>query len=284
MARKALGRGLSALLGEETAAETNDNSFLDLDIDRVEPNSEQPRTNFPESELAELTQSIRVNGVVQPILVRKKGKAHQLVAGERRWRAAQAAGLKTIPAVVREINDDKMLEIALIENIQRQELNPVEESRAYQKLIDDLGLTQKDVAKRVGKSRVFVANYLRLLTLPKSILKYLAEGNLTVGHAKAILSIDSSKRQKELTNAILLHGLSVRDAEKAAKRPLRKSSPKKRARELDPNLRKAETKLRRRFGTQVKIIPAKSGNSGKIEIEYYGTDDLDRLYNLLLNK
>ncbi|MDH3492349.1 MAG: ParB/RepB/Spo0J family partition protein [Acidobacteriota bacterium] len=282
MARQALGRGLSALLGEDTAGANKEKDFLEIGIEMVEPNSEQPRDSFPETELDELTQSIQVNGVVQPILVRARGTKYQIVAGERRWRAAQKAGLKHIPAVVREIDDDKMLEIALIENIQRQQLNPVEEAKAYQKLIDDLGLTQQAVAERVGKTRTFIANYLRLLNLPEPVLVHLGEGRISVGHAKALLSIESTTRQKELANAILLHGLSVRDAEKAAKRKPRKASPKPAP--ADPNLKKAETRLRRKLGTQVKIIPARQGQSGKIEIEYYGTEDLDRLYNLLLGK
>lgn len=284
MARKALGRGLSALLGDEEGANIEANSFLDLDIELVRPNSEQPRTSFPEEELAELTQSIRMNGVVQPIIVREKNGEYQIVAGERRWRAAQRAELKQIPAVVREIDDDKMLEIALIENIQRQELNPVEESKAYQRLIDELGLTQQEVAERVGKTRTFIANYLRLLNLPKSILLLLEGSRLSVGHAKALLSVDDNKLQKSLANEILLKGLSVRDVEKAAKRMSRRTPAAKAPRSTDPNIKKAETRLRRKFGTQVKILAAKSGASGKIEIEYYSTQDLDRIYNLLMDK
>ncbi len=285
MARKALGRGLSALLGDdETRSSQEAKSFLELDIELISPNAEQPRTSFPEEELAELTQSIRMNGVVQPIIVREKNGEYQIVAGERRWRAAQRAALKQIPAVVREIDDNKMLEIALIENIQRQELNAVEESRAYKKLIDELGLTQQEVAERVGKTRTFIANYLRLVKLPKVILLLLEGNRLSVGHAKALLSIEDSRLQKSLANDILQKGLSVRDVEKAAKRTAKKSPTSKSPSAKDPNITKAETRLRRRYGTQVKILPAKSGGSGKIEIEYYGTKDLDRIYNLLMDK
>ncbi len=279
MARQALGRGLSALLGEELT-ETESKGFLDLDIELIEPNKDQPRNSFPEVELDELTQSIRTNGVVQPIIVRKKGAGYQLVAGERRWRAAQRAELKKIPAIVREIDDGKMLEIALIENIQRQELNPVEESSAYKKLIEDLGLTQQEVADRVGKTRTFVANYLRLLNLPKSILGLLGDGKITVGHAKALLSIEDPNRQKELANDIIVKDLSVRQAENAAKRPIAKA--KAPVQPADPNIRSAETKLRRRFGTQVRIKPAKSGKPGTIEFEYYNAKDLDRTYTMLI--
>ena len=286
MARKALGRGISALLGEEKVVEST-RDFLEIDIESIAPNDNQPRETFPETELDELAQSIRVNGVVQPVIVRPRNGSYQLVAGERRWRAAQMAELRKIPAIIREIDDDKMLEIALIENIQRQELNPVEESRAYKKLMGDFGLTQKELAKRVGKTRTFIANYLRLLSLPKSILKHVSQGALSVGHAKAILSLDSKPQQKTLANRILLKGLSVREAEAAAKRLQVKASNKSVSNnhsKEDPNIRKAESKLRRRLGTQVRILPAKAGTSGKIEIEYYGAKDLDRLYNLLLGK
>lgn len=283
MARKALGRGLSALLGEETARDGG-TGFLDIDIESIKPNSDQPRSSFPETELDELTQSIRMNGVVQPVIVRKLGNGYQLVAGERRWRAAQKAELRKIPAIIREISDDKMLEIALIENIQRQELNPVEESRAYRKLVDELGLTQAEVAKRVGKTRTFVANYLRLLNLPKPILAKLGDGALSVGHAKALLSIEDSQRQKELASSIIKKGLSVRQAETAAKRPRRRKDSNRIGKDVDPNIRKAETKLRRTLGTQVKIVPAASGKSGRIVIEYYGIEDLDRIYKQLQGK
>ncbi|MEZ5308222.1 MAG: ParB/RepB/Spo0J family partition protein [Pyrinomonadaceae bacterium] len=313
MARKALGRGISALLGEtrppagdtgseETSGSEKNTKFekdIEIDIELISPNADQPRTNFPETELEELAQSIRTNGIVQPILLRPaKGESannkskrpeaatkFEIVAGERRWRAAQRAGLKKIPAIVREIDDAQMLQIALIENIQRQELNPVEEALAYKNLIGDLGLTQQEVADRVGKTRTFIANYLRLLNLPKPILKFLAEGGLSVGHAKALLSILDPKRQKELANEILSKGLSVREAENAAKaRPLGASKSKKAEELKDPNIGNAETKLRRLYSTQVRIIPARDGRSGRIEFEIYGKEDLNRIYDLLTRK
>src|SRR3982750_3368370 len=168
MNRKALGRGLSALLGEENTNQTNE-GFLEIDLDLIKPNAEQPRTRFTEANLEELTQSIKANGVVQPIIVRKDGERYEIVAGERRWRASQRAGPQKIPAVVREVSDEKLLELALIENIQRQELNAIEEAKAYKKLIETLGLTQEMVAGRVGKDRTFIANYLRLLKLPDDL-------------------------------------------------------------------------------------------------------------------
>jgi ParB family chromosome partitioning protein len=328
--RKALGRGINALLGGESssgqsgagqslqsasspsAATTPDSGrdFLELDIERVLPNAAQPRTSFPEAELDELTQSIRTNGIVQPIIVREKkqsvpakgsklkpkattrpqaklAKLYEIVAGERRWRAAQRAELLTIPAIIREIDDNKMLEIALIENIQRQELNPIEESLAYKKLIDDLGLTQAEVAERVGKTRTFVANYLRLLNLPKAIIAFIRDGLLSVGHAKALLSIDNANLQKSLANEILTKGLSVRETERAAKKPQRSKKTNAKPEKADPNIRSAEVKLRRRYSTHVKIIPGRKHStngqhSGKIEFEYYGEEDLDRIYNMLM--
>jgi ParB family chromosome partitioning protein len=287
MSRQALGRGLSALLGDEPAERAGAAEFIELDLDLLESNSEQPRQRFSDAELEELAQSIRANGVVQPILVRKIKNSYQIVAGERRWRAAQRAELKKIPAVVRDVSDDKMLEIALIENIQRQELNPVEEARAYQKLIDNFGLTQEKVADRVGKTRPFVANYLRLLKLPSYILKYLETGELSVGHARALLAVTGNPSLLDLVKRVLTKPMSVRETEIAVRRMKegKRSSPEpKRASETDPNIKRAETRLRRRFGTQVRIVSPSGVGKGKIEIEYYGEADLDRIYNLLMGK
>lgn len=286
MSRQALGRGLSALLGEEPEPQKAE-GFLELDVDLLSTNSEQPRENFSENELEELAQSIRANGVVQPIVVRPQGEAFQIVAGERRWRAAQRAGLKQIPAVVRDISDDKMLEIALIENIQRQELNPVEEAKAYQKLIDEYSLTQEQVAGRVGKTRPFVANYLRLLRLPPKVLGYLESGIISVGHARALLAINGDKAIESFASRIISRAMSVRETEKAVKKLVNPTRPKVRfadGDEPDPNVGAAETKLRRRYGTHVKIIKQGSGTKGKIEFEFYGEADLDRIYNLLMGK
>ncbi|HUF04370.1 MAG TPA: ParB/RepB/Spo0J family partition protein [Aridibacter sp.] len=286
MSRQALGRGLSALLGEESEAKQREEGFLELEVDLLSTNSEQPRERFSENELEELAQSIRTNGVVQPIVVRPQGKAYQIVAGERRWRAAQKAGLQKIPAVIRDISDDKMLEIALIENIQRQELNPVEEARAYQRLIDEFSLTQEHLAARVGKTRPFVANYLRLLKLPRKVLGYLESGKLSVGHARALLAVDRTKAIENLASKIIGRAMSVRETENAVKKlkhpGITPRKPKKAQR--DPNVGAAETKLRRRYGTHVKIVKKGSGTKGKIEFEFYGEADLDRIYNLLMGK
>jgi ParB family chromosome partitioning protein len=284
MNRKALGRGLSALLGEESVKKEND-EFVDLDLDLIEPNSEQPRTRFTESNLDELAQSIRSNGIVQPIVVRKRGGRYQIVAGERRWRAAQRAGLHRIPAVVREVSDDKLLELALIENIQRQELNAIEEAKAYKKLIDTVGLTQEMLADRVGKNRTAITTYLRLLKLPDDIQRLVEEEKITAGHGRALLMVDDNDVRRLIAKNIVEYSLSVREAERAIKR-LSKNKGTVANKEVNvkenANHKAAETKLRRYFGTQVRIIPDGKGTGGKIELEYYSESELDRIYQILM--
>lgn len=288
MNRKALGRGLSALLGEDSTNQTGEEGLIEIDLDLITPNAEQPRTRFTEANLEELAQSIRVNGVVQPILVRKKGTGYELIAGERRWRASQRAGLSKIPAVVKDVSDDKILELALVENIQRQELNAIEEAKAYKKLIEMIGLTQEMVASRVGKDRTFITNYLRLLKLPDDIQDLVSEEKLSVGHARALLMADNSDAQRRLARSIMEMSLSVRETEKAVKRINRGDSEtvenKTVKPKLDANYKVAETKLRRKFGTQIRIIPDGKGTGGKIELEYYGEADLDRIYQLLMSE
>ncbi len=285
MARQVLGRGLSALLGEETE-KTNSEELLELDLDLIEPNSEQPRTRFTEENLNELTQSIRANGIVQPIVVRRKDSRYQIVAGERRWRAAQRAGLQKIQAVVKDVADDKLLELALVENIQRQELNSIEEAKAYKNLIIAVGLTQEMVAERVGKNRTVITTSLRLLKLPEEIQKLIEEEKISAGHGRALLMIDDVESQKRVAKTIIEMSLSVREAEKTVKRLTRGESQnvvnKQVKPEVDANIKSAETKLRRFLSTNVHIIPDGKGTGGKIEIEYYGEIDLDRIYNAIL--
>ncbi|MGI8556506.1 MAG: ParB/RepB/Spo0J family partition protein [Pyrinomonadaceae bacterium] len=273
-------------MGEESQKEID--SFIEINLDLIDANSEQPRTEFTEQNLEELAQSIKANGVVQPIVVRKKGGRYEIIAGERRWRASQKAGTNKIPAVVRNVADDKLLELALIENIQRQELNPIEEAKAYKKLIQTIGLTQEMVAERVGKNRTFIANYLRILKLPDDIQNFITSNKLSVGHAKALLTIEDAEAQRRLAKNIIEMMLSVRETERAVKRILKggngiekkiKIKPK-----LNANFKAAETKLRRYFGTQVKIIPDGKGTGGKIELEYYSESDLNRIFQLVLSK
>lgn len=287
MTRKVLGRGLSALLSEPTSATTNE-ELKEIDIDLIEPNNLQPRTRFDDAQLEELAQSIKANGIVQPLLVRKvDGLRYQLVAGERRWRAAQRAGLQRVPAVVREVPDEKMLELALIENIQRQELNAIEEAYAYKRLIETLGLTQETVAQRVGRDRTFVTNYLRLLRLPEDIQKLVEENQISMGHARALLGIDDNEKQRQVAQLIIERGLSVRETERTIKQIISGTQKDERvASDLqvktnDVNVRLAETKLRRRFGTRVRIMSNPNGVGGKVEIQYYDDNDLQRVYELL---
>jgi len=277
-----LGRGLSALIS--TAPSPQDNEELrDIEIDLIRPGEQQPRNTFDEAKLQELAQSIRATGIIQPLLVRRRGGLFELVAGERRWRAAQMAGLTRVPAIVREIPDENLLELALIENIQRQELNAIEEANAYRRLIESLGLTQEEVAKRVGRDRTFITNYLRILKLPNEIQSLLEQEKLTFGHARALLGITDPQMQRRLAQRIHKHNWSVRETEHRirnlnSQRPTAVVAP---AQNFDPNIRAAEAKLRRRFGTQVRIVSGKPGGAGRIEIEFYGAEDLNRIYDLL---
>lgn len=286
MSRKALGRGLSALIIEDADSPDHSLGSLELDIDLITPNPEQPRTRFTEENLEELAQSIRANGIVQPIVVRKKNGRYEIVAGERRWRASQRAGLKKIPAVVKEVSDEKLLELALIENIQRQELNAIEEAKAYRKLIDSVGLTQEMVAERVGKDRTLVATSLRLLKLPTDIQKLIEEQKLSAGHGRALLMAADADAQRRVARKIIEMALSVRETEKAVKRLAHSDTVTDAKKEVklksDPNVKAAETKLRRHFGTNVQIVPNSNGTGGRIHIEYYGESDLDRIYELMM--
>jgi ParB family chromosome partitioning protein len=273
---------LSALIS--TAPSPQDNEELrDIEIDLIRPGEQQPRNTFDEAKLQELAQSIRATGIIQPLLVRRRGGLFELVAGERRWRAAQMAGLTRVPAIVREIPDENLLELALIENIQRQELNAIEEANAYRRLIESLGLTQEEVAKRVGRDRTFITNYLRILKLPNEIQSLLEQEKLTFGHARALLGITDPQMQRRLAQRIHKHNWSVRETEHRirnlnSQRPTAVVAP---AQNIDPNIRAAEAKLRRRFGTQVRIVSGKPGGAGRIEIEFYGAEDLNRIYDLL---
>lgn len=281
MARQPLGRGLSALLGDEKPAETN----LEVGIEQLEPNPEQPRTRFAEAALNELADSVRANGIVQPILVRKSGDKYQIVAGERRWRAAQRAGLRQVPVTVREIADDKLLELALVENIQREELNPIEEARAYRKLIDNIGLTQESIAVRVGRERSLISTSLRLLKLPSEVRKVIEEGKLSAGHGRALLMIDDPVAQRRVARTAIEKEFSVRETERfvksSGKGKTQTSANKQVKVKRDANLIAAESKLRRRYSTGVRIVPAATGDGGKIEIEYYSMGDLDRIYQMM---
>ena len=284
MTRKVLGRGLEALLSADEAPSTSENAN-EVPIDLIDPSPLQPRGVFDESKLNELAKSISANGVVQPLLLRPRGSRFELIAGERRWRAAQRAGLQSIPAILRNVSDEKLLEIALIENIQREDLNPIEEARAYKKLIDSLGLTQETVAERVGRDRSYVTNYIRLLRLPEDLQDLLQSGRLSTGHARTLLAVEGVDAQRRAARKIIERDLSVRATEQMVRLLTDASRTHRRPRQgehgRDANLVAAENKLRRRFGTQVRIIQLKGSKAGKIELQFYNQSDLDRLYSLL---
>jgi ParB family chromosome partitioning protein len=284
MTRKALGRGLSALLSADKSVSMVDEAFQ-IDIGLIEPSPVQPRTRFEEGALSGLAESIRENGLVQPILVRRKGSRFELIAGERRWRAAQLAGLEKIPAVVRDVPDEKMLELALIENIQREDLNAIEEALAYKSLIEAAGLTQELLAQQVGRDRSYITNYLRLLRLPDDLQNMVQDGRLSTGHARTLLGATDVALQRRLARRIIEKGLSVRETERLIRQALSSTSTSKtasRKRTDDPNVKAAETKLRRKLGTRVSILGNAGGSGGRIEIEYYTAQDLNRFYDLLM--
>ena len=277
---KGLGKGLGALLGESAMQPVGQQSPLLLPLQKIEPNRLQPRKNFDEEELAALADSIRQHGVIQPLTVRLLDSGYyQIIAGERRWRAARLAGLREVPVVVIEADDKKAMELALIENLQRADLTPIEEARGYQQLIGEYGLTQEQVADRVSKSRPAVANAMRLLSLPDELLALVEEGTLTAGHARAILSLREKPQQLAVAQKVINLQLSVRQTEAMCKKLSKAGkTPEPKPVEVD-YLAECEKSLSRRLGRGVKIVSGK--RKGKIELEYYGQEDLQRLYEAL---
>ncbi len=299
--RPALGRGLSALIsssvpikGNNTALSMNqpeqivDNDVLEIDIAKIHPNSSQPRKDFNEEELLELSSSIREHGILQPVLLRAVGAdSYEIIAGERRWRAAKLAGIAKIPAIVRAFSDKEVLEISIVENIQRQDLNPVEQAKAFQRLMDEFSMTQSDVAEQVGKDRVTVANAIRLLKLPDDVVELIRNGRISVGHAKALLSIKEPHAQRSLAKKVITESLSVRELESLVSRVVvldgGKSSPKEKMdgiHKREAGLQDIIDRLRMSLGTRVNVRHSKSGK-GKIEIEYYSEAELERLVEIL---
>ena len=280
--QKGLGRGLGALLGDFDQDAAEDSAYKLLPVHRVEPNPDQPRQDFDEEELAALAESIRVHGVLQPLTVRETGGGYyQIIAGERRWRASRMAGLTDVPAIVIEADDRKAKELALIENLQRQDLNSVEEALGYQSLMNEFGLTQEEAAQRVGKSRPAVANALRLLTLDEKVLDMLRAGALTAGHAKAILMLKSEKKQLEAAQKIANLGLSVRQAELLCKNMSKEQPEKKEPATFQVDyVKECEKSLSKHLGRGVKIVNGK--RKGRFELEFYGQDDLQTLLDALM--
>jgi ParB family chromosome partitioning protein len=281
MNRKALGRGLGALLSSDRTIDLGAEP-TEVDVDAIVPGPMQPRTHFDEGSLEGLADSIRSHGIVQPLLVRKQGERYELIAGERRWRAARLAGLTKVPVVVRDVPDKDLLEIALIENIQRENLNAIEEAQAYKRLIETVGLTQEELAARVGRDRSYITNYLRLLKLPEDLQKLVVEGRLSTGHARTILGLSHVDLQRKVARQVIDGGLSVRATEHLVRKAV-EGTPAKTASTVDPNIRAAETKLRRALGTQVRIVQLRGEGAGKVEISFFSNQDLDRIYNLLIS-
>ncbi len=279
--RHALGRGLSALIPDAAPprpAPADRDRPVELDIDLLTPNPVQPRSVMDEARLDDLAQSIRSNGVIQPILVRKVQGRYEIIAGERRWRAAQRAGLMKVPVALRDTPDEKMLEVALIENIQREDLNPIEEAEAYRRLSDELQMSQDAIAAAVGKDRATVANYIRLLRLPVEVRNDLSAGVLSMGHARALLGMPDEAGQRRVAREVVSGGLSVRDTETLVRQETQpRSAPA--ARKLDPNVKAAEDRLKLALGTRARII--RSGKGGRIEIDFTSEEELQRLFELL---
>lgn len=275
MSKLVLGKGLGALIPGDDKAATEGRKYRTVELDKIGPNPMQPRRDFNEESLGRLAESFRQNGVMQPLVVRANGGGYTIIAGERRFRAARMAGLSEVPVVVAgEVSEAQMLELALVENLQREDLNPMEMAEAYRRLVDECGMTQSDVALRVGRSRAAVANVLRLNSLPDSIKSMIRKGHLTEGHARAILALDNAEDMVKMADRIVSDAMTVREAEKTTRRKTRRLVPKRKL----PALVEIENYLKRLLGTSVKITPGLK--QGRIEVEYYGDEDLERLLEL----
>ena len=278
--RKALGKGLSALIPDAGTDDVGSPRFFQCPVEAIEPNPYQPRKDFSGPELEEMVASVRENGIITPLLVSGKDSGYQLIAGERRWRAAQRAGLERVPVIVREASTSEMLELALIENIHRKDLNPIEEAFAYKRLLEETGATHDTIAQRLGRDRSTVTNLLRLLTLPLFVQQDVVEGRLNMGHARVLAGIKSNEVLKALRDAVVGKGLSVRSLEKMAKAGLRKASVRGAQDAQDYYLQTLETKLKTALGTKVEL--RKKGAKGRIVVHFYSDEELDRLLDLLM--
>lgn len=291
--RRALGKGLSALLPSKTARPVPSpadvqgkpqNGVLTLSIEEIEPNPLQPRSAFEPERLAELAQSIRSNGIIQPLVVVRKDNRYQLVAGERRWRAAKLAGLSKVPVVIQDIADDHLLEITLIENIQREDLNAIEIAHAFDRLARELKLSHEEIGRRTGKDRTTITNMLRLLRLPEDVQRLVAEHRLSMGHARAILALPSPDLQTAFAEKASAQGLSVRQVERMVQRATETREPREPDEERpDPNVKAALAELEQKLGTRVRIIE-KALHRGRIEIDYFSQEDLQRIYSLIVGE
>jgi len=287
--RKALGKGLSALLPTKAAPVTTapvedsgSTRVATISISQIEPNPLQPRTIFDNSRIEELAKSIQTNGIIQPLIVRKKGDRMELIAGERRLRAARLAGLAEVPAVIQDYADDRILEIALVENIQREDLNPIETAHALERLAREMNLSHEEIAERTGKDRTTITNMIRLLRLPADVQLLLAERRLNMGHARALLGLPTPELQIQLAEKSAAQGFSVRQVERLVKKVNEPREPSEKALE-DPNVKSAVQEMERSLGTRVRIVQ-KTDKHGKIEIEYYSQEELQRLYEYILGR
>ncbi len=289
--RKALGKGLSALLPSRpvpqpvpSPTDSTADTITRVPIDHIDPNPHQPRSNFQPERLHELAQSIEANGIIQPLVLRRAGTRYQLIAGERRWRAAKLAGLTLVPVVLQDFPEDRLLEITLIENIQREDLNPIEIAHAFERLARDANLSHEEIGKRTGKDRATITNTLRLLRLPQPVQQLLSDRRLSMGHARAIVALPTPELQQEIAEKTTAQGLSVRQVERLISKMTESRNPKsveEKPPAIDPNVRAAVDELERALGTRVRIVE-KSENRGRFEIEYYSTDDRDRIYSLIV--
>lgn len=279
--KRGLGKGLSALISEEMINEglSSNESIINIKIDLINPNKNQPRLGFDEEKLSDLTSSIMVHGLIQPIIVKKVKNKYEIIAGERRWRASRQAGLKEIPCILMDINEETSAKLAIIENVQREDLNPIEEARAYEKLIKNYSLTQEEVAKEVGKSRPYISNTIRLLNLSEEIIEQISKGELTAGHGKVLLSIKDKQQQSITAKEIIDNNLNVRESEVLTKDGGKAIKRVKTTILNDPQKIHIEDNLMQALGTKVNLV---LGNKkGKIEIEYYGSEDLERIIDIL---
>lgn len=283
MAKKfGLGKGLSALIPDEKDDSVDISSNMVISINKIKSDSEQPRKTFDSEKIAELTESIKAHGIIQPLILRKETEdTYVIVAGERRWRAAKLAGLKEVPAMIMELSDKDVLEISLIENIQRQDLNPIEEALAYRKLLNDFEITQEELSRRIGKSRVVISNTMRLTNLDSRVQQYLIEGIITEGHGKVLLTIEDNQIQYELAQQVIDEKLSVRELERLIKRASEKKKENTTSidNQINPYYKEIKNQLQNYFGTKVNI--SNKRNKGKIEIEYYSEDDLQRILDII---
>ena len=276
--KSALGKGLGALIPNDVQVKENNKPTV-ISLNLIKNNDEQPRKAFDDEKIAELAQSIKEHGIIQPIILNKKDNYYVIVAGERRWRAAKMLGLKEVPAIVMELTDKDILEVSLIENIQRQDLNPIEEALAYKKLLSDFDLTQEELSKRVGKSRVAISNVIRLTGLSDTVKQYLIDEVITEGHGRALLAIEDSKVQCEIAQKVIDEKLSVRELERLIKFLKTEKKPKEKTRELNPYYKDVTERLQNYFGTKVNI--SNKNNKGRIEIEYYSDEDLQRILEII---